>query len=137
LESTASDLRNLQKKSREFLVYSAKMEESNISNVSDDSENAIINNLNMYKSLNADLSKRMQEIKVTLTATTNELTNVRKELLEEKTKISRMRLHLGLLTTQSVNFISNFLTSMDRMFEENIEVSLAANMDGIRQQYGN
>jgi hypothetical protein len=112
------------------------MEEFNDSNRSEDANNVLANRLNMYKALNKDLSNRVQDLKVHLNAKAQELTVCQAALFEEKTKNAKMRQYVGLLNLHSSNFVNNYVTTVQQMADDGIEVNVAANISGVREQFG-
>lgn len=80
--------------------------------------------LNMYKSLNTDLSNRIQDLKVQSGAYASELTIVRRELLEEKAKTSEMRRYIKLLNTQCANFFNTFVSNVQQAAENGIDINI-------------
>ncbi|KAG5683336.1 hypothetical protein PVAND_012622 [Polypedilum vanderplanki] len=74
--------------------------------------------LNMYKSLNGDLSNRIQDLKLQIGSYASELTIVRRELLDEKSKTSEMRRYIKLAAENGIDINITALGLDDKDIEE-------------------
>lgn len=83
-----------------------------------DNEQAMIRDqLETYKMLNVDLSKKIQEFKLSLNAANREMNAMRNELMEEQVKSSELRRALMVLNGQCSNFFNGYITNLQACME--------------------
>lgn len=68
--------------------------------------------LDVYKTLNVDLSKKVQDLKVELTAVNKELFTIRNDLMTEKVKSSELRKCILTLHGHSTQYFDGFFNSI-------------------------
>lgn len=70
-----------------------------------------------YQALNGDLSRKVQEFKISMNATNKELTSVRQELLKEKLKTSELRRALMQMNGQVTSFFTGYMNNLQTCIE--------------------
>lgn len=80
--------------------------------------------LDAYKSLNSDLTKKCQDLKLELTATRTELQNAKKQLLEEQRKSTEYKNSLNIINSQCFQFCNSYFTLVNQINEENPDITL-------------
>lgn len=75
--------------------------------------------------LNADLSKKVQEYKISLNATNNELSRTRDELMVEKLKSSELRRALNIMNLQCTDFFNSYMLNLQKCIERtDLEITM-------------
>lgn len=80
--------------------------------------------LNIYKSLNHDLSKKVQDMKIQSAQMQKELANVQKQLLEEQQKVKEYKRYLNTINSQCFQFCTQYFNTVNDINEENPDISL-------------
>ncbi|KAG5670922.1 hypothetical protein PVAND_001151 [Polypedilum vanderplanki] len=113
------------------------LNESNQSSSTESENNTVIESLKMYKDLNKDLSNKVQNLKIELSKVINENTKLKVKLLEEDQKNRVMKKYFSLFNLHNRNYINNYVTTMQQMAEDEIQIELAVESEGIISQYNN
>lgn len=80
--------------------------------------------LNIYKSLNGDLSKKVQELKIELGEARNQLSTCQKQLMEEQQLNKEYKVSFNTLNMQSFNFCQQYYQTINELHEKNLNISL-------------
>lgn len=89
-----------------------------------DTEERLRQQLTMYKSLNHDLSKKVQELKIELSENKNQFAICHKLLMEEQQKIKEYKQCLSMINLQCFQFCSNYYNIVNEINEQNPNVSM-------------
>jgi len=85
--------------------------------------------LNTYKMINADLSKKIQQLKVELSAIMHENSEVKRQMLEERAKAAEYRQFFTTMNNHCITFINTYVNSMQQINEK--DDSLINNIPGM------
>jgi regulator of replication initiation timing len=80
--------------------------------------------LKMYKSLNRDLSKKVQELKVELNETKSAFAISQNQLLEKGRLVKEYKNHLKKINSQCFQFCTNYFNTVNEINEQNPDVTL-------------
>lgn len=94
--------------------------------------------LTTYQMLNKDLSKKVQEFKISMNATNRELITTRDELLAEKMRTSELRRIILTLNGQVCQFTQSYVYQMQQhATTANLELTLPINFENFQSEYKN
>lgn len=85
--------------------------------------------LNTYKMINADLSKKIQQLKIELSAIMHENSEVKRQMLEERAKAAEYRQFFTIMNNHCLTFINTYVNSMQQINEK--DDSLINNIPGM------
>lgn len=73
--------------------------------------------LSIYQSINSDLSKKIQQLKIELNSSVKELNNTRNELIEEKRKFSELRRLFFTANSHCVSYFNSYFSTIQLVNE--------------------
>jgi hypothetical protein len=95
------------------------------------------NNQFSFQKLNADLSKKVQEIKIANNATNNELIRTRNELMAEQLKCSELRRAINVMNQQCSDFFNAYMLNLRKCIEKtDLGITMPAQMNDTQDAAG-
>lgn len=91
--------------------------DSELESTADNDHAMVREQLETYKLLNVDLSKKIQEFKINLNAANREMNAMRNDLMEEQLKSSELRRALMVLNGQCSNFFNVYIANLQACME--------------------
>lgn len=76
--------------------------------------------LTTYKSINADLSKKVQELKVEINLYKLENAQIKKDIIEERTKSAEYQRYFHIINRRCADFVNSYVSSIEEIGKDNL-----------------